>query len=375
MNKFDKEKIDYVRLVNTSGIGQVLFYRLLQKYSSAEKVLEFLEEERKIKPFPKSMAEAEFEKAEKLGISMVFFCDEKYPYLLKQIYDVPPLLYVRGNVDALSHKSVGLVGSRNASLNSRNFTSGLARELVNNDFCIVSGMAIGIDTEAHKGALSSAFNNGEKTVAVLAGGVDNIYPSSNRNLYDMICEQGAVISEMRIGTQPQANLFPRRNRIVSGLSLGIAVMEASVKSGSLITARFAMEQGREVFAVPNFPMDPRAGGTNELIKNGATILTSADDIITSLNDTNPMQIKKVESRDLFVKEEGEDISFEDLEIEDADLEVKILSLLNSTPLSVDYLIRELSDKYSYSQISNTLLNLELDDKIFYPTPGKIILKL
>lgn len=375
MNKFDKEKIDYVRLVNTAGIGQVIFYRLLQKYKSAEKALEFLEEERKIKPFSKSMAEAEFEKAEKLGISMVFFCDEKYPYLLKQIYDVPPVLYVRGNVNALNHKAVGLVGSRNASLNSRNFTSGLARMLADNDFCIVSGMAIGIDTDAHKGALMSSSNSGAKTVAVLAGGVDNIYPSSNRNLYDMICEQGAVVSEMRIGTTPQANLFPRRNRIISGLSLCVAVMEASVKSGSLITARFAMEQGREVFAVPNFPMDPRAGGTNELIKNGATILTSAEDIIISLNNTKASEIKKVESRDLFVKEEGENISFEDLEIENVDLEVRILSLLNSTPVSVDHLIRELEAEYSYSQISNSLLNLELNDKIFYPSAGKVILKL
>lgn len=375
MNKFDKEKIDYVRLVNTSGIGQVIFYRLLQKYSSAEKVLEFLEEERKIKPFPKSMAEAEFEKAEKLGISMVFFCDEKYPYLLKQIYDVPPVLYVRGNVSALSHKSVGIVGSRNASLNSRNFTSAISRRLADNDFCIVSGLAIGIDTEAHKGALMSSFNNGEKTVAVLSGGVDVLYPLSNRNLYDEICEKGAIVSEMRIGTQPQANLFPRRNRIISGLSLGTAVMEASSKSGSLITARFAMEQGREVFAVPNFPMDPRAGGTNELIKNGATIITSVEDIITSLNNTKPDDIKKVESRDLFVKEEAMEIYLDDLEINNEDLELKILSLLSATPTSVDHIIRELSDTYSLNQISKALLNLELDDKIFYPSMGKIILKL
>ena len=375
MSKFDKEKIDYIRLVNTSGIGQVIFYRLLQKYSSAEKALEFLEEERKIKPFPKSMAEAEFEKAEKLGISMVFFCDEKYPYLLKQIYDVPPVLYVRGNVEALSHKSVALIGSRNASLNSRNFTAAIARRLADNDFCIVSGLAIGIDTEAHKGALMSSFNNGAKTVAVLAGGVDVLYPLSNRNLYDEICENGAIVSEMRIGTTPQANLFPRRNRIISGLSLGTAVMEASLKSGSLITARFAMEQGREVFAVPNFPMDPRAGGTNELIKNGATIITSVEDIILSLNNTKPDDIKKVESRDLFVKEEAMEIYLDDLEINNEDLELKILSLLSATPTSVDHIIRELSDTYSLNQISKALLNLELDDKIFYPSMGKIILKL
>ena len=137
MSKFDKEKIDYVRLVNTSGIGQVIFYRLLKKYETVDKVLEFLEGERKITPFPKNLAEAEFEKAEKLNIQMLFFCDEKYPYLLKQIYDVPPVLYVRGNVDALNQKSVALIGSRNASLNSRNFTSAISRRLADNDFCIV----------------------------------------------------------------------------------------------------------------------------------------------------------------------------------------------------------------------------------------------
>ena len=375
MSKFDKEKIDYVRLVNTPGIGQVIFYRLLKKYETADKVLEFLEGERKITPFPKNLAEAEFEKAEKLNIKMIFFCDEKYPYLLKQIYDVPPVLYVRGNVDALNQKSVALIGSRNASLNSRNFTAAISRRLADNDFCIVSGMAIGIDTEAHKGALMSSGASKTKTVAVLAGGVDMIYPSSNRNLYDEICENGAVVSEMRIGATPQANLFPRRNRIISGLSLGTAVMEASSKSGSLITARFAMEQGREVFAVPNFPMDPRSGGTNELIKNGATLITSAEDIILSLNNTRPDDIKKVESRDLFVREESMEILLDDLEIENADLEIKILSLLSSTPTSVDHIIRELADKYSHNQVSNALLNLELNDKIFYPSMGKVILKL
>ena len=375
MDKATKDKIDYIRLANTDGIGQVLFFRLLNKYGDVQKALDFLENERKVKTFPKAMAEEEFEKAEKQNITMLFFCDEKYPFLLKQIYDVPPVLYVKGNVDALSRKNVAIVGSRNASINSRHFTSIISRELVDNDFCVVSGMAIGIDTEAHNGAISSHKNNMGKTVAVLAGGVDNIYPLSNRNLYNQIIEEGAVVSEMKIGTQPQANLFPRRNRIISGLSLGTVVMEASIKSGSLITARFAMEQGREVFAVPNFPMDPRAGGTNELIKNGATLVSSVEDIISSLNNTPIEKFQKVENRDLFVKEDLVEIYSKDIEFENVDLENQILSLLNSTPVSIDIVIRELSQKYSHAQISNALLNLELDDKIIYPSMGKIILKL
>ena len=373
-NNFTEEKLNYLRLANTNGIGQVLFFRLLNKYKDPEKVLEFLQEERKIEPFSKIEAEKEFEKAEKLNIQMLFFCDKEYPYLLKQIYDVPPILYVKGNVEVLNKKSVAVIGSRNASINSKHFTQIISRQLVDNDFCVVSGMAIGIDTEAHTGALSSSFNKGEKTVAVLAGGVDNIYPASNRNLYDRICEEGAVVSEMRIGTQPQANLFPRRNRIISGLSLGTAVMEASSKSGSLITARFAMEQGREVFAVPNFPMDPRAGGTNDLIKNGATLISEVNDIILSLNNTKPDDIRKIETRDLFVKEDGLDTLMDDFDIGNTNLETRILSMLNSTPTSIDNLIRELP-QFNQAQISNALLNLELDDKITYPSMGKIILKL
>lgn len=368
----DAEKVDYIRLFNTESVGYVIFYRLLSKWGSAARALEFLERERKIKTFPKSLAEAEFEKADKLGIKMSFFCDEDYPFLLKQIYDVPPVLYVRGNMEALNHNSVAVVGSRNASINSKNFTSILSRDLVSSGWTVVSGMAIGIDTNAHIGAFMSPKLEGKKTVAVLAGGVDNIYPESNAKLYEKIIEGGAVVSEMRIGTSPQASLFPRRNRIISGLSLGTVIMEASAKSGSLITARFAMEQGREVFAVPNFPLDSRAGGTNNLIKNGAYLVGGVEDIVNVLKNIN-IEDKIKKEIPLFDNVNEERVIFDD-DVEIVELEAKILSLLNSTPVSVNNLIRELSE-YTQSQIANALLSLELEDKVAYPSVGQIIIKL
>ena len=253
-------------------------------------------------------------------------------------------------------------------------TEDLSRNLVDLGYPIVSGMAIGIDTHAHIGALSSNNLTGKKTVAVLAGGLDNIYPSSNTKLYHQIIENGAVVSEMPIGTQPQANLFPKRNRIISGLSYGTVVMEASLKSGSLITARFALEQNRDVFAVPNFPRDPRAGGTNMLIKNGATLVEDVNDITSVIDNL---------SKESFVKNDLLNGICEDTlsyfpqfndDIETNDLQGKILSLLSSTPVSIDNLIRELPE-FSQTQILDSLLNLELDDKISYPSVGKIILKL
>ncbi|MCR5506298.1 MAG: DNA-processing protein DprA [bacterium] len=370
----DKEKLDWLRILRTEGIGQITFHKLIAKYQNPSKAIEFLQTLPKYKVPDVSIAERELENAEKFGAKILFSCDENYPFLLSQISDAPAVLYVLGNIDALNRKTVAMVGSRNASINSKVLTEEIARDLVDLDYTVVSGMALGIDTEAHLGALTSEKNKGVQTVAVLAGGVDNIYPSSNAKLYQRIIENGAVISEMPIGTQPQANLFPKRNRIISGLSYGIVVMEASLKSGSLITARFALEQNRDVFAVPNFPKDPRAGGTNMLIKNGATLVENATDIVSVVGNLSKESFEK---NDLFSGICEETYSylpqFNDEE-EAKDLSGKILSLLSSTPVSLDSLIRELSG-FSQNKIMETLLNLELDDKIAFPSVGKIILKL
>lgn len=370
----EKEKLDWLRLLRTEGIGQITFHKLIAKFGSATKAIEFLQTKPDVKILPQSFAENEFETAEKIGAKILFSSDEEYPFLLKQIPDYPPVLYILGNVSSLSNKTVALVGSRNASINSKVMTESISRELADFGYTVVSGMALGIDTHAHIGALSSDKTANEKTIAVLAGGVNNIYPTSNTNLYYKIIEEGAVVSEMPFNTQPQANLFPRRNRIISGLSYGTVIMEASIKSGSLITARFATEQNREVFAVPNFPRDPRAGGTNMLIKNGATLIENATDITSVLDNLSTSSFTK---NDLFygIKEDMvQYLSEDDIDFENLDLQTKILSLLSSMPTPVDNVVRELKD-YKQSQILNALLNLELDDKISYPSVGKIILKL
>ncbi len=369
----DKEKIDWIRLLRSEGIGQITFHKLIAKYQNPSNTIEFLKSFPKYKIADVSVAEKELESAEKLGCTILFSCDENYPFLLKQIPDAPAVLYVLGNPDALTAKNFAIVGSRNASINSRTLTEVLSRDMVDAGYTIVSGMALGIDTSAHTGALNSDNLNGKKTVAVLSGGVDNIYPSSNKKLYHTIIENGAIVSEMPIGTQPQANLFPRRNRIISGLSYGTAIIEASLKSGSLITARFAMEQNREVFAVPNFPLDPRAGGTNMLIKNGATLIENATDIISVIGGLSKDSFAK---NDLFNRIYEDTISYFpklNTEFNEQDLQDKILSLLNSTPVSIDCLIRELFE-FSQTQILDALLSLELDDKIAYPSVGKIIIK-
>lgn len=369
-----KEQIDWIRLLRSEGIGQITFHKLISKFISPTKALEFISERKNIRIAPDSVATRELDEANDIGAKVLFSNDENYPKLLKQIPDLPAVLYVLGNIDALNNRTVALVGSRNASINSKVLTENMAGDLVDCGYTVVSGMAVGIDTSAHSGALHSSNLDGKKTVAVLAGGVNNIYPTSNTRLYYRIIEEGAVISEMPVGTSPQANLFPRRNRIISGLSYGTAIMEASIKSGSLITARFATEQNREVFAVPNFPRDPRAGGTNMLIKNGATLVENTTDITSVLDNITADSIIR---NDLFSGIREDSVSYlpeDDIDFENLDLQGKILSLLSSYSVSIDSLVRELPE-YSEAQISNALLNLELDDKISYPSTGKIILKL
>ncbi len=207
-------------------------------------------------------AERELAVAKKLGVALVALGEPNYPPHLQMIDDAPPLIAVRGNARALSLPMVAVVGSRNASGAGLKFTQRLAHELGEAGFAIVSGLARGIDAAAHRASLESG------TIAVLAGGQDRVYPAEHADLLDAILPAGAALSEMPLGWEPRGRDFPRRNRLISGLSLGVVIVEAAKRSGSLITARFALEQGREVFAVPGSPLDPRAEGTNGLIKQG-----------------------------------------------------------------------------------------------------------
>ncbi len=278
----EAEKLEWLRLIRSENVGPRTFKSLLDRYKTAAAALRALPglvkkgTSRDIKICSKADAEAEWARAQKLNIRFVAVCEPVYPDALRNIDAPPPLIAVAGKTEVLARPIVSIVGSRNASASGLVFTERLVRGLASAGYVVASGLARGIDVKAHMASLQTG------TVAVLAGGHDHIYPSEHEGLARRICETGALISEMPLGWEPRARDFPRRNRIVAGLSLGVVVVEASRRSGSLITARFANEQGREVFAVPGSPLDARAEGTNDLIRQGATLCTSAEDVIAAL---------------------------------------------------------------------------------------------
>ena len=279
----DEARLDWLRLIRSENVGPVVFRQLMERYGDPAAALQALPElarraggKRRIRLCSPAEAEAEMAAARKAGVHLLALCEPGYPEALRGLEDAPPVLAVLGNLAALGLPSVGIVGARNASANGRRLAGQLAADLAEAGLAVASGMARGIDTAAHRGALP------RPTVAVLAGGVDIVYPPENEALHAEIRRDGAVIAEMPLGTVPQARHFPRRNRLISGLSLGVVVVEAAKRSGSLITARFAGDQGREVFAVPGSPLDPRAGGCNQLIREGATLVESAADVLEGL---------------------------------------------------------------------------------------------
>jgi DNA processing protein len=279
----DEQRLDWLRLIRSERIGPRTFRALVNRFGGARGALDALPDlARKagrltIKVTSRPEAEKEIEGLTRLGGVLIAQSEPHYPRTLLAIDTAPPLIAVRGAPEVLARPTVAIVGSRNASAMGGTFAERLAAELGRAGYVVVSGLARGIDSRAHRAALATG------TVAVLAGGHDHIYPSENKPLLDRIlAEGGAAVSEMPLGWEPRARDFPRRNRIVSGLSYGVIVVEAAKRSGSLITARFALEQGREVFAVPGSPLDPRAEGTNELIRAGATLCTSAENVAAVL---------------------------------------------------------------------------------------------
>ena len=289
----DEARLAWLRLIRSENVGPVVFRQLLDRFGSPAAALSALPEvaaraggtraggKRRIRVCSQADAEAEMTATMRAGASLLAWCEPAYPALLRELEDAPPLLIFLGDAAALSAPAVGIVGARNASANGRRFAQGLAAEIAEAGYAVVSGMARGIDTAAHLGALP------RPSVAVLAGGVDVVYPPENDRLHRDLQEKGAVISEMPLGTKPQARHFPRRNRLISGLSCGLVIVEAARRSGSLITARFAAEQGRDVFAVPGSPLDPRAAGCNHLIREGATLVESAAQILDDLRAPSP----------------------------------------------------------------------------------------
>ena len=277
----DQQRLDWLRLIRCDHIGPRTFRVLINKFGGARAALEALPElvakaARPIRIVPAADVEREMAASMALGIRFIGMGEPDYPAPLRAIDACPPMIGVRGQVAVLARPMVALVGSRNASAAGLAFAERLARGLAQAGHVVVSGLARGIDARAHRSTLRTG------TVAVLAGGHARIYPSDHAELLEQILESGAAITEMPLEWEPRGRDFPRRNRIVSGLAMGVVVVEAARQSGSLITARFSIEQGREVFAVPGSPLDPRAEGTNDLLRQGATICTSVEDVVAAL---------------------------------------------------------------------------------------------
>jgi DNA processing protein len=279
----ETQRLACLRLIRSENVGPVTFRALINHFGGAEQALAALPElsrrggrRRPIRLCPKHHAEIELAAATRAGAAPIFTIEPGYPALLAVTDAPPPLLYVKGDADMLNRPVVGVVGSRQASAAGQKFARLVASELGAAGYVIASGLARGIDAAAHQASLETG------TVAILAGGIDVVYPPEHADLQRLIGDQGCLVTEQPPGFQPRGQDFPRRNRIISGLSLGVVIVEAARRSGSLVTARLAAEQGREVFAVPGHPLDPRAEGTNRLIKDGANIVTEAADVIRAL---------------------------------------------------------------------------------------------
>lgn len=327
----DAERRDRLRLARTENVGPVAFQHLMARFGSAGAALAALPDmvRRAGRNGPltvPSLAEVEAELAAgaRLGAQLICVGEASYPRALAATDPPPPVIWVRGRVELLARSGVAIVGARIASASGQRFARGLAGELGRAGHVVVSGMARGIDAAAHEGALPTG------TVAVLGGGVDDIYPPEHRDLYERLVADGCVVSESPIGRTAQARDFPRRNRIISGLSLGVVVVEAEMRSGSLITARLAAEQGREVFAVPGSPLDPRAKGTNDLIRQGASMCEGAEDVLRALKPMAGLSEPDHDGLDREARSHDREIA--------AALE-KVAALLSPTPTPRDELAR------------------------------------
>ena len=349
-----EEKLAWLRLFRSENVGPATFTSLLRRYGSAQRALKAVPDiaargglKRPIKLASEAEAAKEFETATKAGAEIIFKGDGTYPELLAAVEQSPPLLTLRGNAAVLTQPTIGIVGARNASAGARKITRQLAADLGEQGYAIASGLARGIDTAAHEGALATG------TIAVMAGGADHIYPPQNEGLYSALLEDGAILSEMPWGLSPQARHFPRRNRIVSGLSAGVVVVEAAARSGSLITARYALEQNREVFAVPGSPIDPRTDGSNKLIQDGARLVMNAGDVSTHIESFPPRIVTPSEDTLPF--------RFEDTEDAPEGLREVVIELLGGAPVGLDDLVRETGEPAGL--ISGILLELELAGKV------------
>ena len=354
----DEELIDILRLIRSQNIGVRTFKSLIKLYGSASLALHNVGRlslkggrHQPIEVCTREDALLEIEACSKFGAEMISYRSSFYPPLLATIEDAPPVLTIIGKKEILKRNlTIAIVGSRNASLNGCKFASKIASDLGKKKIAISSGLARGIDSAAHNASLESG------TIAVVAGGIDQIYPAENKDLFWKITETGAIIAELPFGTVPRGQNFPQRNRIISGISHGVIVVEANFGSGSLITARMALEQNRELFAVPGFPFDPRSNGTNNLIKNGAKLIENANDVIEELQSIISHANYQIENNTNSYLNEV-DVVEEYSENEIAAARKEILQKLSSTPINFDEIITEIALPASIGLIIMTELEL------------------
>ncbi|MCX7349230.1 MAG: DNA-processing protein DprA [Alphaproteobacteria bacterium] len=342
----DEERLNWLILSRSENVGPVTFKSLIKRFQTASAALRALPDltrkgglNRAPRIWSREAAERAMANAERIGARFLCSMEPDYPLLLREADTAPPLICIKGDETLLARK----------------FSRQLAREIGGEGHVIVSGLARGIDTAAHDAALDTG------TIAVVAGGLDVVYPPENAGLHAAIGERGLVVSEQVPGTEPKADLFPRRNRIISGLSRALIVVEAALRSGSLITARFAAEQGRDVFAVPGSPLDPRCEGTNRLIRDGATLLMSSRDVLETMGSGGPRQISVFEP----------DPPPPSLRQPDAADMRHLLELLSPNPIDIDDLARE--SGFDAATISALLLELSLAGRITRHADGSVSL--
>lgn len=360
------QRLDWLRLIRTENVGPRTFRTLINQFGGAAAALDALPTlarrgGRQHPPYIPTRAEAEAEMAAlaRGKARLVALGEADYPSALRHLDDAPPLLAVRGRAEVLHRPMVAIVGARNASAAGRTFAQTLARELGAAGWVVVSGLARGIDTAAHEASLEHG------TVGVFAGGLARPYPPENMKLIEQVADQGAIVSEMPLTWEPRARDFPRRNRLVSGMALGVLVVEAAERSGSLITARLAGEQGREVFAVPGSPLDPRAGGTNRLLKQGATLVTDVSDILDVLaplvEHTAPnLSAEQPEPEHMLMPDEPAD-----------DARSRIIELLGPVPTTIDDLVR--LSGCTATEVQIVLLELDLAGRLDRTDGGLVAL--
>lgn len=367
------ERCDWLRLARTPRIGPVGFARLMARFNTADAAIDALPglartHGSRAPGIPsRQSAEAELEAIDRAGVRMLARCEPDYPHALACIPAPPPLILVKGRLELTRQPCCALVGARNASAAGLRFARELAHGLGAAGVVLVSGLARGIDGAAHAGSIETG------TIAVLAGGLDYIYPPEHYELHHAIAERGLLVSEVALGTIPTARDFPRRNRLISGLSLATLVVEAAVKSGSLITARFAAEQGREVMAVPGSPLDPRARGANQLLRDGAHLIENVEDVLAILENTPAIEPAGLrpgqagggledEADDLFLPDRPGDNAQGEAETQMAPAAAeRVRALLSPTPTSADELARQAG--LPVAQVAAIMLEMELEGEV------------